>query len=122
MVRWLLLEGEVHGARVRHVFGRERHDFSVLTVTGSLLFRSSPERRAHFVGGAGVALQRAHTEFDMPPVGHVDRTETLRLMHGRGGVEWDVSGRVLIRSEAMLWLGGGLDWVLGGRVAVGYRF
>ena len=26
-------------------------------------------------------------------------------MHGRAGVEWDVSGRVLIRSEAVLWLG-----------------
>ena len=122
MVRWLLLEGEVHGARVRHVFGREHHDFSELTLTASLLFRTSPERRAHFVGGAGLALQRAHIEFDVPPVGHVDRTETLRLTHGRAGVEWDVSGRVLIRGEAVLWLGEGLDWVLGGRVGVGYRF
>ena len=122
MVRWLLLEGDVHGARVRHVFGREHHDFSELTLTGSLLFRTSPERRAHFVGGAGLALQRARIEFDVPPVGHVDRTETLRLTHGRAGVEWDVSGRVLIRSEAVLWLGDGLDWVLGGRVGVGYRF
>ena len=122
MVRWLFLEGEVHGARVRHVFGREHHDFSELTLTGSLLFRTSPERRAHFVGGAGLALQRAHIEFDVSPVGHVDRTETLHLMHGRAGVEWDVFERVLIRSEGMLWLGEGLDWVLGGRVGVGYRF
>ena len=122
MVPWLLLEGDVHGARVRHVFGREHHDFGELTLTGSLLFRTSPERRAHFVGGAGLALQRARIEFDVPPIGHVNRTETLRLMHGRAGVEWDVSGRVLIRGEAVLWLGDGLDWVLGGRVGVGYRF
>ena len=27
-VPWLLLEGDVHSARVRHVFGREHHDFS----------------------------------------------------------------------------------------------
>jgi hypothetical protein len=120
--RWLFLEGDVHGARVRHVFGREYHDFSELTFTGSLLFRTSPARRAHFVGGAGLAFQRARMEFDVPTVGHVDRTETLRLTHGRAGLEWDVSGRVLIRSEAVLWLGEGLDWVLGGRVGVGYRF
>jgi hypothetical protein len=122
MVRRLLLEGEVHGGRVRHVFGREHHDFSELTFTGSVLFRTSPERRAHFVGGGGLALQQARIEFDLPTVGHVDRTETLSLTHGRAGIEWDVSGRVLIRSEAVLWLGEGLDWVLGGRVGVGYRF
>ena len=122
LVRWLFLEGDVHGARARHVFGREHHDVSELTFTGSLLFRTSPARRAHFVGGAGLAFQRARIEFDVPTVGHLDRTEALRLTHGRAGVEWDVSGRVLIRSEALLWLGEGLDWVLGGRVGVGYRF
>ena len=122
MVRRLFLEGEVHGARVRHVFGREHHDFNELTLTGSLLFRTSLERRAHFVGGAGLALQRAGIEFDVSPVGHVDRIETLRLTHGRAGIEWGVSERVLIRGEAVLWLGKGLDWVLGGRVGVGYRF
>ena len=122
MTRSLVLEGDVHGARVRHVFGREHHDFSELTLTGSLLFRTSPGRRAHLVVGAGLALQRAHTEFDVSPVGHVDRTETLRLTHGRVGGEWDVSERVVIRSDGVLWFGGGLDWVLGGRVGVGYRF
>jgi len=122
MMRWLLLEGEVHSAQVRHVFGREHHDFSELTLTGSLLFRTSPKRRLHVVGGAGLALQRARIEFEVSPLGHVDRTETLRLTHGRAGVEWEMSGRVLIRSEAVLWLGEGLDWVLGGRVGVGYRF
>jgi hypothetical protein len=122
LVRWLVLEGDVHGARVEHVFGREHHDFSELTLTGSLLYRTSPERRARFVGGGGLAVQRARTVFDVPTVGHVDRTETLRLIHGRGGVEWNASSRVLIRGEAVLWLGDGLDWVLGGRVGVGYRF
>jgi hypothetical protein len=122
MVRWLLLEGEVHRARVRHVFGREHHDFSELTVTGSLMFRTFPERSVHFIGGAGLAVQRARIEFDLPSVGDVDRTETLRLTHGRAGVAWDVSGQVLIRCEAVLWLGEGLDWVLGGRVGVAYRF
>ncbi len=122
MTRSLVLEGDVHGARVRHVFGREQHDFSELTFTGSLLFRTSPEGRAHFMAGAGVAVQRAHTEFDVAPVGRVDRTETLRLTHGRVGGEWDLSDRVVIRSDAVLWFGVGLDWVLGGRVGVGYRF
>ena len=122
MVRSLLLEGEVQGARVRNVFGRPDHDFSELTFTGSLLFRASPERRAHFLAGGGWALQRARIQFDAPPVGHVDRTETLSLVHGRAGVEWDVSRRVLIRGEAVLWFGAGVDWILGGRASVGYRF
>jgi len=122
MLRSLLLEGEVHSARVRNVFGRADHDFSELTFTGTLLFRASPERRAHLVGGGGLALQRARIEFDVPPIGHVDRTEWLRLIHGRAGVEWDVSHRVLMRGEAVVWLGAGLDWVLGGRAGVGYRF
>ncbi len=122
IVRSLVLEGEVHGARIQHVFGRANHDFSELTFTGSLLFRTSPERKAHFLAGGGWALQRARIEFDVPPVGVVDRTETLSLVHGRAGVEWDISPRVLIRGEAVLWFGTGLDWVLGGRAAVGYRF
>ena len=122
MVRSLLLEGEVQGAHVRNVFGRPDHDFSELTFTGSLLFRASPERKAHFLAGGGWALQRARIQFDAPPVGHVDRTETLSLVHGRAGVEWDVSRRVLIRGEAVLWFGAGVDWILGGRAIVGYRF
>ena len=122
MVRSLLLEGEVQGARVRNVFGRPDHDFSELTFTGSLLFRASPERSAHFLAGGGWALQRARIQFDAPPVGHVNRTETLSLVHGRAGVEWDVSRRVLIRGEAVLWFGAGVDWILGGRASVGYRF
>ena len=118
----LVLEGDVHAASVRHVFGREDHAFSELTYTGSLLFRASPKRRVHFIGAAGLALQRARSQFNVAPVGHVDRTQTLRLMHGRAGIEWDLTERVLLRSEAVLWFAGGLDWVVGGRMGVGYRF
>ena len=43
--------------------------FSELTLTGSLLFRSSPEWRARFVGGVGLALQRARIEFECRRLG-----------------------------------------------------
>jgi hypothetical protein len=118
----LIVEADVHSARVSHVFGRENHDFSEVTLTGSLLFRAPAHGRVHVVAGGGVGLQRAHVEFDEPPIPRVDRVETIRLLHGRIGAEWDASSRVVIRTDAVLWLGGGLDWVVGGRVGVGYRF
>jgi hypothetical protein len=117
----LLVEGDVHGARVTHVFGREQHDFSETTLTGSLLFRSTPDGRAHFIAGGGYGLQWAHTDVDDPPF-RIDRTETVRLLHGRIGAEWDVSSRVEIRTEGVMWFGEGLDWVVGARAGVGYRF
>lgn len=118
----LLVEGDVHRAGVQHVFGRAHHDFAEVTVTGSLLFRASMAGRAHFIAGGGLGLQHARSDFDVTPVGRVVRTETVRLRHGRIGAEWDVSNRVVIRTDAVLWLGGGLDWVVGGRAGVGYRF
>jgi hypothetical protein len=45
----------------------------------------------------------------------------LPLWHWRAGGEWDVSNRIVMRAEAVFWLGSGLDWVNGGRLAVGYR-
>lgn len=119
---WLVAEGDVHRARVAQVFGRDEHVFSELTLTGSLVYRWFTDRRGRVAAGGGLALQRARSEFDVAPFGHVDRTETIRLLHGRGGVEWDASERVVIRTDAVLWFGSGLDWVLGGRVGVGYRF
>jgi hypothetical protein len=119
---WLVVEGDVHGGRVAQVFGREHHDFSEVTVTGSLLFRAPARGPVHFVAGGGLARQRAHSEFDVPPFGRVDRVETVNLLHGRIGAEWDVSSRVVLRTDAVLWLGGGLDWIAGGRVGLGYRF
>ena len=119
---WLVVEGDVHTGRVTQVFGREQHDFSQVTYTGSLLFRSSPDARAHFVAGGGVALQRAHTDFNEAPFGRVDRVETVRLLHGSMGADWDLSSRVVLRTEGVLWFGAGLDWVVGGRVGLGYRF
>lgn len=118
----LVIEGHVHGARVDHVFGRQNHVFSEVTLTGSLLVRAPSRGRVHFVAGGGVALQRAHTEFDEPPIGRVDDVETIRLLHGRVGADWDASSRMVIRADAVLWMGGGLDWVVGGRVGLGYRF
>lgn len=118
----LAIEGDVHTGRVSHVFGRENHDFSQVTMTGSLLFVVPAGARVRFLTGGGLGLQRAHTAFNEPPIGPVDDVETIRLFHGRGGVEWDVSKRVVIRTDAVLWMGGGLDWVLGGRFGVGYRF
>jgi hypothetical protein len=65
----LVVEGDVHGARVRHVFGRPDHDFTELTVTGSVLYRAFADRRVHFLGGGGLGLQRAHSAFTVAPVG-----------------------------------------------------
>lgn len=118
----LIVDADVHGARISHVFGREHHDFSQVTFTGSVLFRSSPEARVHFLGGGGVAVQRAHSEFTQTPVGLVENTETIRLLHGRAGAEWDLTSRWVLRTEGVFWMGGGLDWVTGARVGVGYRF
>jgi hypothetical protein len=117
----LAVEADVHTARVSHVFGRDHHDFTETTFTGSLLFRSTPDGRAHFVAGGGAGLQRAHTDVDDPPY-RIDRTETIRLLHGRIGAEWDISSRMVMRAEGVLWFGEGLDWVMGARATVGYRF
>jgi hypothetical protein len=117
----LVVEGDVHTARVSHVFGREHHDFTATTFTGSLLFRSAPAGRAHFLAGGGAGLQRAHIEIDEPS-SRIDRTEAIRLVHGRVGAEWAASRRIAIRTETVLWFGDGLDWILGVRAGVGYRF
>ena len=116
-----VVEGDVHTARVSHVFGRDHHDFTETTFTGSLLFRSTPGGRAHFLAGGGAGLQRAHTEADDPRF-RIDRTETIRLLHGRIGAEWDISSRMAIRTEGLMWFGEGLDWVVGARAGLGYRF
>jgi hypothetical protein len=118
----LLLDGDVHTARVEHVFGRASHDFTEVTVTGSLLFRKAVRARVHVMAGGGLGVQRTHTEFELPPNGRADRVQSLRLVHGRIGAEWDPSSRLVIRTEAVFWFGSGLDWVLGGRVGLGYRF
>ena len=122
LARWLLVEGDAHAARVGRVFGQDNHDFSEVTFTGSLLFRGNAEGRTHLIAGGGLALQRAHSEFDVLPAVHVDSTETIWMQHGRVGVEWDLASRIVIRPEAVFWFGPGLDWVMGGRVGVGYRF
>lgn len=117
----LVVEGDADTARVTHVFGRDHHDFTETTFTGSLLFRSTPDGHTHLIAGGGVALQRAHTVADEPTF-RIDRTETIRLLHGRFGAEWDLSRRVAVRAEAVTWFGEGLDWVVGARAGVGYRF
>jgi hypothetical protein len=117
----LVVEGDVHTAHVTHVFGRDHHDFTENTFTGSLLFRSTPGGRTHFIAGGGAGLQRAHTEVDDPRF-RIDRTETIRLLHGRSGAEWDISSRLAIRTEWVMWFGAGLDWILGVRAGLGYRF
>jgi hypothetical protein len=122
LTRHLAIDGDVHGARVRHVFGRDHHDFTQVTMTGSLLFTTPVTQRSRVIAGAGVGRQRAHIQFETPPVGAVDRRETIRLLHGRIGTEWDVSDRFVVRALAVGWMGGGLDWVLGARAGIGYRF
>ena len=117
----LMVEGDVHTAHVSHVFGRDHHDFTETTFTGSLLFRSTPNGRAHFLIGGGAGLQWAHIDADDPRF-RIDRTETARLLHGRGGAEWDLSRRMAIRTEAVIWFGEGLDWIVGVRAGLGYRF
>jgi hypothetical protein len=118
----IVLEGDVHGGHVENVFGRADHDFTHMTMTGSILFRARAQGPVHFVAGGGVAVQRAHIEFNEPPLSPVDRTETLRLLHGRIGADWDLSDRLVLRTHAVLWMGSGLDWVFGGRAGLGYRF
>jgi hypothetical protein len=117
----LVVEGDVHRASVSHVFGRDHHDFTETTLTGSLLFRSTPDGRVHLIAGGGAGLQRSHTDVDDPPF-RIDRTETIRLLHGRIGAEWDISSRMAIRAEGVLWFGEGLDWVVGARAGLAYRF
>ena len=117
----LMAEADVHRASVSNVFGRVQHDFTETMFTVSLLFRSSPASRVHFIGGGGVAFQRAHTEVDDPPF-LIDRAETIRHWHGRLGADWDLSDRLALRTEGVLWFGPGLDWVTGARVSLGYRF
>jgi len=117
----LVVEGDVHTARVSHVFGRDHHDFTETTLTGSVLYRSTPDGSAHFIAGGGAGLQWAHIDLDEPPF-RFNGTETIRLLHGRIGGEWDISSRVAIRTEGVMWFGHGLDWVLGARASVGYRF
>ena len=119
---WLVAEADLHRGHVGHVFGRANHDFTQTTTTGSLLLRAFRHGRAHLLAGGGLAVQRAHIAFDEPPFGAVDRRETLRLLHGRTGIEWDASKRVVIRTDGVLWFGDGFDWVLGGVLRVGYRF
>jgi hypothetical protein len=118
----LVVEGDVHGGRVTNVFGRANHDFSQLTLTGSLLFRTPVAGRVHVVAGGGVAMQRAHIEINEPTFPPVDAVETIRLLHGRVGTDWDISNRLVLRTHGVMWIGGGLDWVVGARVGVGYRF
>jgi hypothetical protein len=86
----LVVEGDVHRASVSHVFDRDHHDFTETTFTGSLLYRSTPDGRAHFIAGGGAGLQSAQTDLD-DPLFRIDRTETIRLLHGRIGAEWDIS-------------------------------
>ena len=119
----LVVEGDVHWATVSHVFGRDHHDFTETTLTGSLLYRSSPDASGHFIAGGGAGLQWAHIDADLdsPPF-RIDRTETIRLLHGRIGGEWDLSNRLAIRTEGVMWFGDGLDWVLGARASLAYRF
>ena len=118
----LVIEGDVHSGQVEHVFGRRHHEFTELTLTGSLLYRAPSSGRIHFIVGGGLALQRAHTIVDEPSFGHLDEVERLRLLHARVGADWDVSRRIVIRTDAVAWMGDGLDWVVGGRVGLGYRF
>jgi len=118
----LVVEGDVHGGRVENVFGRQQHDFTELTFTGSLLFRAPVRGRVHLLAGGGLAVQRAHIEFNEPPIPPVDRTETVRLLHGRLGADWELTDRLVIRTHSDLWMGGGRDWVVGARVGLGYRF
>jgi len=69
-----------------------------------------------------LALQWAHTEFNEAPFGRVDRVETVRLLHGTIGADWDLSSRVVLRTEGVLWFGAGLDWVVGGRAVWAIAF
>ena len=117
----LVIEGDVHSGRVAHVFGRRHHEFTELTLTGSLLYRAPSRGSIHFIVGGGLARQRAHTVVDEPPLGRHD-VDWLRLLHARAGAEWDASRRIVIRTDAVAWIGEGLDWVVGGRVGLGYRF
>lgn len=118
----LVVERDVHGGRVEQVFGRQQHDFTELTFTGSLLFRAPVRGRVHLLAGGGLAMQRVHIEFNEPSIPRVDRTDSVRLLHGRLGADWDLTDRLVLRTHGVLWMGAGLDWVVGGRVGLGYRF
>ena len=118
----LVIEGDLHGAQLEQVFGREQHDFTQVTVTGSLLFRAPLDEKVDFLAGGGLGYQRVHIDFTLDPFGRVERTDTVRLLHGKAGIQWAISDRLGGRVEGVLWMGSGLDWVSGARVALGYRF
>ena len=117
----IVIEGDVHGGRVEGVTGDRHHEFSELTITGSVLVRAPARGRVHFVTGGGFAVQRAHTVVTAPGVRGLDSIEQVRLLHGRIGADWDVSKRLVIRTDAVGWFGEGLDWVAGGRIGLGYK-
>jgi hypothetical protein len=117
-----LLDGDVHVGRVTRVFGREDHEFTETMYTASLLWRAPVRGKIHALVGGGLGIQRAHTEFVDPSIGRFSYAETLKLLHGRAGIEFDASRRLVVRTEGVLWFGPGLDWVAGARAGLGYRF
>jgi hypothetical protein len=85
----LVVDADVHGGRVTKVFGREHHDFSQVTFTGSVLFRSSPDAPAHFLAGGGLAVQRAHRIHRNAVRPHrARRDDSPAAREGRRGVEY----------------------------------
>jgi hypothetical protein len=118
----MVAEVDVQRGAVDHVFGREHHNFDETTITGRIMFRTHPRGPLHVLAGGGLAVQRAHAQFEVPPLARVNRVEWLRLWHGRAGVDCDVTPRLTIRTHGSLSMGGGLDWILGGGVCLGYRF
>ena len=64
----------VHGARIENVFGRERHVFTMATLTGSILYRQPLDEKVDFVAGGGLGYQRAHVDFTLDQFGRFDRT------------------------------------------------
>ena len=119
---WLLVEGDVHHARISNVFGDDNHSFAETTLTGSLLYRAFRNRRVRLVAGGGLGVQRARSMFAVASTGQIDVRETIRLWHGLVGGEWSVADRVVIRTDSVWSFGDGLDWVVGGIMLVGYRF
>lgn len=75
-------------------------------------------------GGVGWMFQRTRgiVDLEQGEVRPFRYEHTAGVLHGRGGLVGNIGDRLRIRAEAVLWVGGGITWLVGGRLAMGYEF
>ncbi len=123
-------------------FGRR---FRTAIVTGSALYVSGGDSvRLAAGGGLAAWIQRTRVEVSIDPsamspgfcqdqpgstcreirpgVFEFRGARTIRMLHGRTGVRWDVTPRAQFRVDGVLWFGEGISWSAGAMTGLAYRF